>query len=522
MPNDLMNRRDALAAIGMAAATARPASTPAQTSHASERRVNILFLMDDQHRGDCIGAAGAGWIHTPNLDRLASAGALFRKAYTSLPSCLPARATLLTGKSPWAHGLLGYSPIPPRYEYEKPRMFTDAGYRTHAIGKMHFEGNEAAERVTHGYQSILLEEAWRGSGDRTFRCDYRQWFEKRHPDKDVDATGLGYTDHRGGKPWLYDEALHPTRWTADRAITFLNSYGGEQPWFLKVSFKRPHPPFDPPRRWLEFYNDVRLPMPQAGEWADSQHGHIGGSLEETPNATRGRFPGSEVHAARQAYFASVSHVDEQVGRIMQALERRGELENTLVLFTADHGDMMGDNHLWRKCYAYEPSARVPMIVRWPDSLGIQAGRGQRLDHLVELRDVLPTFLDAGGVNKPEEMDGMSILDLLRNGGAGWRETLDLEHAAIYWDGNAWVALTDGRYKYIYFTLTGKQQLFDLWKDPHELHNLAESQSHSRRLRHWRERMVKHLEIRGEPWVSNGDLAVQSRSIMHGPNFPDRS
>ncbi len=480
---------------------------------AGTRRPNILFLMDDQHRGDCLGAAGAHWLRTPHLDRLVKEGALFAKAYTSLPSCLPARASLLTGKSPWQHGMLGYVNIPARYAHEKPRRFTEAGYRTHAIGKMHFQGSD------HGYQSIILEEAWRKVTAEKYAGDYRQWFEANHPDKDVDATGLGYTDHRGARPYPYEDALHPTNWTAEKGIEFLRSYQDDEPWFLKISFKRPHPPFDPPKRWLDYYDKVDFPMPKVGPWAEPKVPGAMGSLEETPNATRGRFPEHEIRASRQAYFACISHVDEQIGRVIKALEARGELENTLILFTCDHGDMMGDNLLWRKCYAYEGSARIPMIIRWPRSLGIKTPRGQIIRQLVELRDVLPTFLDAAGMNKPADMDGMSMLDLIRGQTQHWRKLLGLEHAQIYWQGNAWVALTDSRYKYIYFTLTGEQQLFDLDTDPHEMNNLVDNTDQTEGLVQWRKRMVEHLSIRGEPWIKEGDLSVQKKSVYRGPNFP---
>jgi len=518
-----MNRRDFMKNGALATATAWHGITAANAQYrlinetmmpgAGTRRPNILFLMDDQHRGDCLGAAGAHWLRTPNLDRLVKEGALFPKAYTSLPSCLPARASLLTGKSPWQHGMLGYINIPDRYEHEKPRMFTEAGYRTHAIGKMHFQGPD------HGYQSIILEEAWRKLSDKGFKCDYRQWFEANHPDKDVDATGLHYTDHRGGRPYPYEDALHPTNWTAEKGIEFLRTYQEDKPWFLKISFKRPHPPFDPPKRWLDYYDKVEFPMPKVGQWAERKVPEGIGSLERTANATRGRFPEHEIRASRQAYFACISHMDEQVGRVIKALEERGELENTLILFTCDHGDMMGDNLLWRKCYAYEGSARIPMIIRWPKSLGIKTPRGQIIPQLVELRDVLPTFLDAAGMNKPADMDGMSMLDLVRGKKQHWRKILDLEHAQIYWQGNSWVALTDGRYKYIYFTLTGEQQFFDLDTDPHETINLADNVDQADTLIQWRKLMIEHLSVRGEPWVKEGDLTVQSKAVYRSPHFP---
>ncbi len=479
------------------------------------QKINILFLMDDQHRGDCIGADGADWIRTPNLDRLAAEGAIFTKAYSSTPSCLPARTALLTGKSPWAHGVLLYAPMAESYTHEKPRMFTDAGYRTHVVGKNHFNSK------SHGYQTVVLEEAWRTPHDPTFRCDYRTWFEENHPGKDVDATGLGYVDHRGNRPFLYDDGLHPTNWTADKAIEFLENYDGEQPWFLKVSFKRPHPPFDPPERLMKYYMEQELPVAQVGSWAEKEFGEYKGSLEDTPDAPRGHYPVKDIHDARAAYYASITHVDEQIGRIVEALKKRGELENTLILFTSDHGDMMGDQHLWRKTYAYEGSSRIPMIIRWPEAIFEEQGisRGQSISNPVELRDVLPTLLSGAGIQIPDEMDGLNMLELIRGNTQKWRTILDLEHGTCYWRENAWVCLTDGVHKYIYFTLTGRQQLFNLENDPYELTDLAEDPSFSLLVNTWRDHMIHHLSVRGEPWVLDGDLAIQEASIVYGPNYP---
>jgi len=510
-----MKRREFIktASIAGLSGIALPAVNTLEQGPNPSTRLNVLFLMDDQHRGDCLGCEGAPWLATPNLDRLAGEGIRFRRAYTSLPSCLPARASLLTGMSPWGHGVLQYAPMATRYEHEKPRMFTRAGYRTHAVGKMHFASHD------HGYESVVLEEAWRAVTPEGFKCDYRKWFEANHPEKDVDLTGLSYVDHRGRRAYPYDDELHPTYWTAQQAVDFLDSYDDDRPWFLKVSFQRPHPPFDPPKRWMDHYDKMDLPKAQVGEWAEAVYGGFKGSLEETPNAPRGNYPASEIHNSRAAYYAAISFVDEQIGRVLDALEKRGEREHTLILFTSDHGDMMGDHHLWRKTYTYEGSARVPMMVRWPDALQGLAGvqRGVVSDRLVELRDVLPTFLDAAGIDKPAHMEGLSMLDIVRGNTGHWREVLDLEHGRCYWDENAWVALTDGRYKYIYFTTTGAQQLFDLERDPHERDDLAASETHRGRLAGWRQRMLDHLSVRGKPWVVDGDLAIQRESVRYGPN-----
>ena len=486
-----------------------------ETSTNYEKKLNILFIMSDQHRGDLIGAERANWIKTPNLDKLAKEGVLFINAYASVPSCLPARTSILTGMSPWRNGQLGYTPIP-EFQYELPKIFTGAGYRTHAVGKNHF----TPMRNKHGYQTVELEEGWYTFIKGAEKCDYTLWFEKNAPGKDINASGLHYTDHRGGVVFPFADELHPTHWTAERAIDFLERYDGESPWFLKVSFQRPHPPFDPPGRWLDYYNDVEIPKAEVGIWAEKKYGDKTGLLAELKNPTAGHFSHEEIESSRRSYYAAISFMDEQIGKVLEALDKRGELDNTLILYTSDHGDMMGDHHMWRKCRPYEGSARIPMILRWPGNLEMKKKRGQVRNELVELRDVLPTFLDAAGITKPHIMDGESMLNILR--GKPRRKILDLEHAQIYEKDNAWVALTDGRYKYIYFTLTGQQQLFDLQNDPHELHDLASQglfENDQNLVTKWRKRMIKHLQIRGDEWVKNGDLVVQEKSIYYGINHP---
>lgn len=486
----------------------------AKSQPENKKRFNVLFLMSDQHRGDYMRVAGADWIKTPNLDQLASEGVTFNNAYSSVPSCFPARTSILTGMSPWASGQLGYTPIPV-YEHEMPQIFTDGGYRTHAIGKNHF----TPMRNKRGYQTVELEEAWYTTRKGQEKCDYTLWFEENAPDKDLNASGLHYTDHRSGL-FPFEDKYHPTYWTAERAIQFLKTYEGEDSWFLKVSFQRPHPPFDPPKRWVEQYDNVDIPLPNVGSWAVEKYGNKTGTLKETNNATSGNFPLDEVIASRKSYAAAISFVDEQLGRVLDQLKERGELEKTIILYTVDHGDMMGDHYMWRKCRPYEGSARIPMIVRWPEELKLNAKRGQKRDELVELRDVLPTFMDVAGMKKHKAMDGESMLDILR--GKPWRKLLDLEHAQIYEKDNAWVALTDGRYKYIYFTLTGQHQLFDLKKDPREMVDLASMENNEKSaklLDSWRGKMINHLKVRGEEWVENGKLVIQEKPIYFGKNHP---
>lgn len=494
----------------IAGLTMLAAACAAQAAETSRSRPNILFLIADQLRGDCLGCDGNGAIRTPHLDRLAAEGARFRAAYSSVPSCTPARATILTGLSPWRHGMLGYGRVAVRYAREMPQMLHDAGYYTLGIGKMHYH----PQRNLHGFHKTILDESGRAQSPG-FVSDYRQWFKQVAPTLDPDATGIGWNDHRA-KPYVLPERLHPTRWTADEAVKFLEQYGGLEPFFLKVSFARPHSPYDSPPRWWKQYEGARLPPAVVGDWAER---HAERGKKHADSLWQGDLGPEKVRSARQGYYANVSFIDEQIGRVLAALEKRGWLENTLILFTADHGDMLGDHHLWRKTYAYEPSARIPMLLRWPEKL-VGAQRGLVIDRPVELRDILPTFLDAAGVKYDAKwFDGRTVLDLVRGRTEGWRPWIDLEHSTCYAPQNYWSALTDGRIKYVYYAADGRQQLFDLEKDPGETRNLAASAEHRQLLDTWRRRLVEHLSERGAPFVVNGDLGLRPKGILYGPNYP---
>ena len=498
--------------LGAAAALA-PRARAARTG-----RPNILFLLTDQQRFDCTGVSGNRVIHTPNIDRIGHEGAVFTSAYSSTPTCTPARSALLTGLSPWHHGMLGYSNMAQRYPLEKPRALRDAGYHAATIGKQHF----TPMRNGHGYHRMILDEhcscgnvhdpipAARAAEDRS---DYEAWFYSQAPTLDPHATGLGWNDHTA-KAFALPERLHATTWTGDTAVNFLREYQRPEPFYLKVSFIRPHSPYDPPERFMRQYADAALPAAQVAKWA--------GRYEERNSARddiwRGKLPDAEIRRSRQGYYGSIGHVDEQIGRVLEALEKRGWLEETLIVFTSDHGDMTGDHNLWRKSYAYEPSAHIPMLMRWPSGM-LSGARGQTFAQPVELRDILPTFLEAASAPLQRQIDGRSLLSLVRNGGSGWREYIDLEHNICYSPDNHWNGFTDGRSKYIYHAKDGEEQLFDLQSDPYEVHDLAGDPKHEAALRLWRGRLVEHFQERGEPFLRGGKLGLRPQGMMTSPHFP---
>jgi len=494
------SRRTFLTA-SLAAATA-----PAQQTTARRERVNLLMIMADQHRGDCLSCDGHPAVKTPHLDRLAREGARFRHAYSSTPTCTPARSGLLTGLSPWNHGMLGYGRVAERHAFTKPQALRDAGYFTMAIGKNHF----SPQRNPHGYHQLLLDESGRVEVPE-FRSDYRSWFAMHAPHRNPDETGISFNDYRA-RPYVLPEHLHPTVWTGDAAVSFLNNYDRDQPFYLKVSFARPHSPYDPPPRIFNQYEGANIPARAEAKWSDRNRPRNNQSNE----IWRGDLGNDAARHSRQGYYGVVSQVDEQVGRILETLEKRGLLERTLIVYFSDHGDMTGDHHLWRKSYAYEPSARIPMILRWPTGL-ISANRGQVNDTPVEIRDILTTLLDAAGAPTQRQLDGISLLAAAS--GKAHREFIDLEHDVCYDPSNHWNALTDGKWKYIYHARDGEEQLFHLAQDPLEVRDLAGDSAHSATLRQWRGRMLQHLTVRGEPFVKGGNLAMRPERFLYSPNFP---
>ena len=488
----------------------------ATAQEAGTQRPNILFLMADQMRADMLSCTGNKISMTPNLDQLASEGVRYTNAFSSTPICTPARAAILTGLSPWYHGMLGYGNVANRYSFEMPRALSDAGYYTCSIGKDHFGWNNTAnDGIDHGYHQTDLYDGLPDELD-----NYDQWLAKELPDVNPMATGLEYNDYRGvtyGLPEYY----HPTSWVGRGATSFIESYNRSDPFFLKVSFHRPHSPYDPPEKWMEKFNRDNMPPPYVGNTWDKVYAQK--FDEPPPPMWSGDIGLDGVKQSRQAYYASASFVDEWIGNILQTLDKQGLRNNTFIFFTADHGDMMGDHYLWRKGYPYFGSAHVPMLLSWPPSMDakITTKRGSTLDVVTELRDILPTFLEVADVNIPESINGSSLLLTLNNTPPKWREFIDMEHSVIYNETIHWNALTDGQMKYVFQAYFPDEQLFDLSKDHMELTNLATDPQWKSTLLKWRERMIEQFEKeeRGEEWVKNGVLQRRVKNQLYSPHYP---
>jgi arylsulfatase len=494
---------------------------------------NIILFIADQMRGDCLGCAGHPAVRTPNIDFLASRGSLFQNAYSAVPSCLPARAILWTGQDQWHTGILGMGwgqgPIPDDYPHTLAGELRTAGYRTHLVGKGHF----TPQRASMGFETTELDESGR-TLPNGFEDEYRSWFREHAPAYVTPDDHGVFWNSWHARPWHTDEALHPTAWTGTRAINFLENRDRSRPFFLNVSFARPHSPYVPPRHLFDYYSRKQLPAPVVGEWAD-MHDVSFDAMD--PNAWRGTMDSESIHLARAGYYGEISFIDQQVGRILNQLQRFDPeaYRNTWFIFVSDHGDMQGDHNLWRKTYAYEGSTRIPFVVMPP--LGKrEPGRQDRsggsmiseavgkVDQVVELRDVMPTVLDAVGLPTPATVDGMSVLPLLAGRGdsgrtgtlPNWRQYIHGEHCRCYHDEAEMQYVTDGKRKFVWLPRIDVRQFFDLEQDPGEIHDLYDDSSRTEEVREWEGFLAAELEARECGWARDGRLTPPGYEPLVSP------
>jgi arylsulfatase A-like enzyme len=431
---------------------------PKQTSRAhkfnvpqSSERPNILILMTDQQRFDTIAAAGYGFMHTPNLDRLVSEGCLYTHAYTPNPICLAARHNLLTGLPARYHGFPDnmHNAITKAEIPTLPRILADNGYDTRAIGKMHFR----PARRHNGFNKMeLMEEL-----PKTREEDEYAMYLK--------SVGLGHIQNiHGVRNLLYmlpqrsliPSEHHGTKWVGDRSIEFIRTNKGRQPFFLLSSWIAPHPPFDVIDEYADLYRNAELPIPYVSMTPLAVLTRENAMLGDLPNE-------AYVRRMREVYYAAISMVDEQVGRILDVLQEVGQIDNTLIIFTSDHGEFLGDYGLTQKWNPYDVCTRVPLIVRYPKSISA----GMVKDDFVDLNDILPTALDVSGILYPGSitLPGESLLAEAGEKDREWQYT-------EYGYGNRrWISICNKRFKYNYYYGGGIEQLFDMQNDPHETVNL---------------------------------------------------
>lgn len=481
---------------------------------------NVVLMMVDQMRGDCLGVNGNEFIETPNLDMMATQGYNFENAYTAVPSCIAARAAVLTGMSQKSHGRVGYEDgVEWNYENTIASEFSKAGYHTQCIGKMHVY----PERNLCGFHNIMLHDGYLHfarnkegkAATQIEQCDdYLKWFREKNGHT-VDLIDIGLDCNSWvARPWGYEENLHPTNWVVNESIDFLRRRDPGKPFFLKMSFVRPHSPLDPPKFYFDMYKDEKLPEPLMGDWAITIDKDNRG---KDINCIKGIVNKKALKRAKAAYYGSITHIDHQIGRFLIALSEYGELNNTIFLFVSDHGDMMGDHNWFRKAIPYEGSARVPFLIYDPGNL-LKGEKGKVFDEVLELRDIMPTLLDFSDIEIPDSVEGLSLKNLVEGEDTTWREYIHGEHS-FGDDSNHYIVTK--RDKFLWFSQRGEEQYFDLENDPNELTNLINSKKYKERIDYLRKILIKELEGREEGYSDGTKLSrgnpVSTLSYLYKSN-----
>jgi len=440
----------------------------------TQRTPNIVFIITDQQRYDTIGAAGFSYMQTPNLDRLAREGVLFTHMFVNSPSCTPSRASLFSGLYPHTNGVLRNDEP---WTHTWVEFLAQRGYRCVNIGKMH---TSPFEKAFGFHERHVVENKDRATARLPFFLD--QWdkalwargFEK--PSRVTYARRDDYGSSLGAFTWTLPPELHSDNFVADLALMWLERYRGSEPFFLQIGFPGPHPPYDPTQEYLDRYANSDLPAPilddqdvesQPSALKKLRQQHLAVDHDAIVHLPK---PNAEqLRRQRQHYFANVSMIDARIGDVIAALEKRGVLQDTILVFTSDHGDSLNDHGHSQKWTMYEPSVRVPGIIWGPG----HAVAPRVVDDLVSLIDVGPTMMDLAGAAVPNWMEGRSLLPYLNGTPVEPRPYVFSEHAGdrILSGTTFMTMIRTPRWKLVHFADSEEGQLFDLQEDPRETRNL---------------------------------------------------
>lgn len=388
-------------------------------------RPNILLICTDQQRGDSLGCTGASWAVTPNLDRLAGQGALFRNCYVQNPVCSPSRASLFTGKYPSNHGLYANGVPLPSHQRMFTRTLADAGYDCGMIGKQHLAPCDTWRTEPRRDDGYRVFEWAHGPNHRALENDYHRWLRGRHPDiyenvfPDKGANeNTEYSNRaRTGTPIDHvPKEAHYSHWVAERAIDFIETDRGDAPFFLMANFFDPHHSFGAPQEFRDLIDAEAIPTPttRPEELDEKPAPHRDCSVKSYGGTAPGfqDYSAEEIREIRAQYWAMIALIDYEVGRILDCLNATGQEDNTLVIFTSDHGEMLGNHQqLLKGPQLYDDLVRVPLILRWPQQVAART----MVDELVQWIDLPATFLDAAHCATGRGVQGQSLLPGLRGG-----------------------------------------------------------------------------------------------------------
>lgn len=422
------------------------------------RRPNVLVVFTDQQRHDTVGALNNPVIRTPSLDRLAREGVAFTSAYSPSPVCVPARCSLAYGQYPPNTGCHdNRDPMPEDGRETFFGTLASAGYRTHGIGKCHFTPDPHALR---GFQTRERQEEIPASPAED---DYLTRLHERGFGHIRDPHGIRGEMYYVPQPAQMPEWLHPTQWIGDRAVGFVEAArDATRPWALFVSFIHPHPPFAPPNPWHKLYRAPLMPLPKIPPDSASLLAYV----NRHQNRYKYRDQGLDLNLLRcqkAYYYACISFIDYQLGRILDALAETGHLDDTLVVFTSDHGELLGDYGSFGKRSFHDSCARVPLLVRYPERFSA----GTTCDRLASLVDVAPTALGVAGVPPTHSLDGLDLAEVAA--GSADRPAVFSQFSDA---GTAIYTAVTPEWKYAYSAPDDREYLFDRVGDPAETRNRA--------------------------------------------------
>lgn len=453
----------------------------------AETAPNVLLICADHWAGQYLGVAGNNTILTPGLDEIAQCGMRFANAYSESPVCIPARRTLMTGQTPRTHGDRVF-----RDDLRMPNVttlaqaFRDAGYQADAVGKLHVH----PQRDRIGFDSVVLDDEGRpqwGTVD-----DYDIYLgDEGYPGRQFDH-GMSNNQYHY-RPWHLPEETHATNWAARSMARVIKRRDPTRPSFWYLGFRHPHPPLVPLQSYLDIYQSIEMDEPVVGDWI--------GEPNEMPFAIAGAMARMNLYthdqfmAGKRAFYAMCTHIDHQIRYLIGSLRLEGLLDNTIICFTSDHGDMLGTHAMVAKRVFYEQSAKVPMILLGTKDCP-RISEGAVSDRLVGLQDVMPTLLDICGIPIPATVDGLSML------GDKKREHF---YGEIGEDEHASRMIRTNTHKLIYYPVGNHRQLFDMVNDPGECHDLASDPAHSDALDELTALLQNEIYGSDTQWVCDGKL-----------------
>ena len=460
---------------------------------------NVLLICCDHLRADWLSCNGHPVAMTPQMDKLAYQGVNFRQAFSECPVCVPARRILMTGLGPYAIHMNRNVDRQPFSEGPKlAEVMTRAGYQTFASGKLH----TCPQRNRIGFEDVQLNEEGRKQDDARFVDDYEAFLNDSGYAHLAYTHGLGNNEY-GVRMSPVPEPYTTTHWTAQEAMRFLERRDPTRPFFLYVSFDKPHPPITPPQEYYGLYREQEMPAPAWGTWLEDKLPESIRQKRLAHDMASGRIAPLIEQQTLRGYAALVTHIDSMIGVLLGTLREKGLLDNTHVLLTSDHGDTLFDHGNVAKSDFFRGSTGVPYLVRpaptWGDEHDFRPDRTDT-DRPVGLMDVMPTIMDLCGLETPESVEGSSLVPLLLDPGAPFREMTYGVCGTIY-------GVSDGRLKYMWFGDEGMAFLFDTQEDPAEEHDLAEDPAMAEQRGALREGLTAWMAEHGDPHVQEGVLTA---------------